>query len=110
MFPAVKEEENMRCTSIKILLMAFVLNFSLAHAAFADNHLYHTGILQSLGNNQAILSGRTFILMPTVQVIVRAKKKGAYYEQRGSLSDVQPGNTVYLKATGNMVSEIVVVR
>jgi hypothetical protein len=61
--------------------MAFVLNFSLAHAAFADNHLYHTGILQSLGNNQAILSGRTFILTPTVQVIVRAKKKGAYYEQ-----------------------------
>jgi len=100
----------MRCTSIKILLMAFVLNFSLAHAAFADNHLYHTGILQSLGNNQAILSGRTFILMPTVQVIVRAKKKGAYYEQRGSLSDVQPGNRVYLKATGNVVSEIVVVR
>jgi hypothetical protein len=106
----VEEEDNMHCTSLKILLMAFVLNFSLAHAALADEHKYHTGILQSLSNNQAVLSGRIFVLIPTVQVVVKAKKKGAYYEQRGSLSDVQPGDRVYLKATGNMVTEIVVMR
>jgi hypothetical protein len=90
--------------------MAFALNLSLAHAVFADEHLYHTGILQSLGNNQAVLSGRTFVLAPNVQVIVKAKKKGAYYENRGSLSDVQPGSRVYLKATGNVVTEIMVMR
>lgn len=100
----------MRCTSIKILVFAYVLCFTMAHAAFADEHQYHTGILQYITNNRAVLPGRSFILSPTVQVVVKAKKRGAYYEQRGSMTDVQPGNRVYLKATGNMVTEIVVMR
>lgn len=110
MFPIVVQEEKMRSTSIKIFLMTFVLNFSLAHAALATDHQYHTGILKSLANDHVVISGRSFILIPTVQVVVKAKERGAYYERRGSLSDVRQGDRVYLKATGNKVTEIVVMR
>jgi hypothetical protein len=102
----------MRDVSIKILLTLLVLLLLILpqHTVCADNHKYHTGIVSYRTYNQVCAAGRTFALSPTVKVIIRYKERGAYYERKGNLSDVNVGNTVYLKATGNSVSEIVVMR
>ena len=98
--------------SIKILLNMSVLLLLIfpQREVYAGNHKYHTGTLSYMSNNQVYVAGRTFDLSPSVKVIVRYKERGAYYERKGSLSDVYLGNRVYLKAIGNSVSEIVVMR
>lgn len=100
----------MRSATIKNFLIVLLLTYSVAQAVFADDHLYHTGILTYMANEKVVIAGRTFVLMPSARVVVKYKQRGAYYERKGSMSEVHLGDRVYLKATGNRVSEILVVR
>lgn len=100
----------MRSAYIKKILFIVLVMCALAQMVFADEHLYHTGILSDKAIDRVIIAGKSFVLQPRVKVVVKYKDRGAYYEKIGRFSDVRLGDRVYLKAIGNIVSEIVVMR
>lgn len=100
----------MSYASIKVLITLLVLTCILPMAAYANPYKYNTGILTYVGDNQVTVGGRTYVLKPNVKVVAKVKERGAYYERRGSLSDLRMGEKVQVRAAGDRVVEIVVVR
>jgi hypothetical protein len=84
---------------------------SITADAATTRHKYNMGTVSYFGNNQVVIESGTYTMMPKVKVIRIVKESsGAYYERKGSLSDVGVGKRVNLKAIGKRVSEIVVER
>lgn len=100
----------MRAVFLYSLLLLLLFSFIPANAA-TTRHKYNMGIISYFGNNQVVIENGTYTLLPNVKVIRIVKESsGAYYERKGSLSDVSVGKRVNLKAVGRTVSEIVVER
>lgn len=100
----------MRFASIKVLITLVVLTCTQPMVAYANPYKYNTGTLTYVGNNQVIVGGRAYVLTPSVKVVAKVKERGAYYERRGNLSDLRMGEKVQVRAAGDRVVEIVVVR
>lgn len=100
----------MRTVFFYSFLLLLIFNSITANAA-TTRHKYNMGIISYFGNNQVVIESGTYTLAPNVKVIrIVMESSGAYYERKGSLSDVSVGKRVNLKAIGRTVSEIVVER
>lgn len=90
------------------LVVVALLVTSLPHRAVAQaTHVYFSGTLAALVGNQVILEGRGYTLAPTLKVVIRKPDaSGAFYEYKGTLSDVQQGRQVALKVERGLVIEI----
>ncbi|CAH2030123.1 hypothetical protein [Trichlorobacter ammonificans] len=97
---------------IVILALASLLIMDAAPAnAATTRHVYQSGVVASIGNNQITIGDEAYQLRPEVTVVLIVREaNGAFYQRKGRLSDVSTGKKVHLKTRGRMVYEIEVER
>ena len=69
--------------------------------------MYYIGTLTSLSNNQMVVDGTTYQLVPNIKVVLRVVgSNGAIHEKTGRLSDIGVGNNVTIKVSNGQVTEV----
>ena len=101
--------KKMKAGFISSLMTALLLAVTPLVVA-AINLVYSNGRIDAIKEDKIIVSGKTYILDPKVRVMVQTKNNNAYYETYGSRGDVHPGASVYIRAAGAKVVEIIVER
>ncbi|MCS7232376.1 MAG: hypothetical protein RMJ67_09625 [Elusimicrobiota bacterium] len=93
---------------IPVLIFTFILmpEISLSQS----NHIYLNGKVISLSNNTIKIDSakEPFYIVKDVKVLKHVKKGSSIYEEKALLKELQPGNSVTLKVTGNIVNEIII--
>lgn len=94
-----------------ISIIGFCSLFGGAASHAGPHHTYVSGVVQRLDNGQVAIAAGTYTLLPGVTVVrLERESNGAHYQRKGSLSDVRPGDRVYLKTFGRKVAQIEVER
>lgn len=101
------------CRSIRNCLVLIVLQIFLLGIvnAWAGSHRYDTGIMTAISDKVIVMSGKSYRILPQTTVVIKTKNtQGAYYEHRGSLSNLRIGEKMFLKVTGYNILEVEVLR
>lgn len=97
------------CTSL--LCALFFGAVAVTPVDARTSHVYLSGIVQYVGNNQIGIEAGSYELARNVTVVrLENHGNGVHYQRKGSLSDVRPGAKVYIKVLGRRVLQIEVER
>ncbi|MDI1471140.1 hypothetical protein QI155_01145 [Thermodesulfovibrio sp. 1176] len=93
-------------TLVFILLLSLFPSFSNSQT----NHVYINGKVLSFSNDiiQIDTSKQPFYISNTARVVKHVKKSVSIYEEKASLRELKPGQSVTLKVIGNTVYEVII--
>jgi hypothetical protein len=70
-------------------------------------HMYYIGIIRSFTDNQLVLDSKEYPVSSTIKVILRVVgSNGAIHEKIGRFSDVRIGDTITIKVTNGVVTDV----
>ncbi|BBA70535.1 pilus assembly protein PilL [Geobacter sulfurreducens] len=93
-----------------LALCAVVLLFWTSETTALTHHTYVNGTVLGISGDMIKIDDKIFTIAPKAKIVVQDKRNGAYFEERASRSYISVGNSVTVRAMGNLVNEIIIER
>lgn len=81
-----------------------------SEAVSLTHHTYLNGTVMGISGDAIKIGDKVFAIAPRARIVVQDKRNGAYFEERASRSYISVGNSVTVRAMGNLVNEIIIER